>query len=255
MYISRDIFALFQSKGGYYTMCGITGYTGINQAGPILLEGLRRLEYRAETENGSAPASSIKMLKATGKVSHLVEKFEAEPDFKGVCGIGHTRWATHGIPSDTNAHPHLSADGKFAVVHNGIIENFAEIRAELQKYGIEFKSETDTEVIVQLLAYNYKGNFKKALMKTIARLTGSYAIGVISDEYPGTIFAAKQASPLIIGVGIGENYFASDITALVSNTKNVIDLDDGEVAEITPDEVRVFDHTGKEIDKEIRHRL
>ena len=268
-------------------MCGITGYTGINQAGPILLEGLRRLEYRGydsagiaiqsmsqkdvktteinktETNNSETGKSDnntyenkacvLKMLKATGKVSHLVEKFEAEPDFKGVCGIGHTRWATHGIPSDTNAHPHLSADGKFAVVHNGIIENFTEIRTELQKYGIEFKSETDTEVIVQLLAYNYKGNFKKALMKTIARLTGSYAIGVISDEYPGTIFAAKQASPLIIGVGIGENYFASDITALVSNTKNVIDLDDGEVAEITPDEVKVFDHTGKEIDKEIRH--
>ncbi len=237
-------------------MCGITGYTGVNQAGPILLEGLRRLEYRGYDSAGIAIQGedcTLKMLKATGKVSHLVDKFEAEPDFRGVCGIGHTRWATHGIPSDTNAHPHLSADGKFAVVHNGIIENFAEIRAELQKYGIEFKSETDTEVIVQLLAYNYNGNFKKALMKTIARLTGSYAIGVISDEYPGTIFAAKQASPLIIGVGIGENYFASDITALVSNTKNVIDLDDGEVAEITPDDVKVFDHAGKEIDKEIRH--
>ena len=261
-------------------MCGITGYTGLNQAGPILLEGLRRLEYRGYDSAGIAIQSnedtneatgsaaddrswndesdkngkcSIKMLKATGKVSHLADRFKQEPDFKGICGIGHTRWATHGIPSDTNAHPHLSADGKFAVVHNGIIENFAEIRAELQKYGIEFKSETDTEVIVQLLAYNYKGNFKKALMKTIARLTGSYAIGVISDEHPGTIFAAKQASPLIIGVGIGENYFASDITALVSNTKNVIDLDDGEVAEITPEEVKVFDHSGKEIEKEIRH--
>ena len=146
-------------------MCGITGYTGVNQAGHILLEGLKRLEYRGYDSAGIAVQgdNEIKMLKATGKVSHLVDKFEAEPDFKGVCGIGHTRWATHGIPSDTNAHPHLSADGKFAVVHNGIIENFAEIRAELQKYGIEFKSETDTEVIVQLLAYNYKGNFKRLL--------------------------------------------------------------------------------------------
>ena len=241
-------------------MCGITGYTGVNQAGPILLEGLKRLEYRGYDSAGIAIQSrneaddmySIKMLKATGKVSHLVDKFEAEPDFKGVCGIGHTRWATHGVPSDTNAHPHLSADGKFAVVHNGIIENFAEIRSELQKYGIEFKSETDTEVIVQLLAYNYNGNFKKALMKTISRLTGSYAIGVISAEHPGTIFAAKLSSPLLIGVGIGENYFASDITALVSNTKNVIDMDDGEVAEITPDEVKVYDHAGNEIKKEIR---
>ena len=246
-------------------MCGITGYTGFNQAGPILLEGLRRLEYRGYDSAGIAvqsanddaqegdSACSIKMLKAIGKVSHLADKFEAEPDFKGVCGIGHTRWTTHGVPSDTNAHPHLSADGKFAVVHNGIIENFAEIRTELQKYGIEFKSETDTEVIVQLLAYNYKGNFKMALMKTIARLEGSYAIGVISADNPGTILAARLSSPLIIGLGIGENYFASDITALVSNTKNVIDMDDGEVAEITPDEVKVFDHAGREVNKEIRH--
>ena len=236
-------------------MCGITGYTGFNQAGPILLDGLKRLEYRGYDSAGIAVQGDdgIKMLKATGKVSHLEEKFNAEQDFKGICGIGHTRWATHGIPSDTNAHPHISADGKFAVVHNGIIENFAEIRAELQKYGIEFKSETDTEVIVQLLAYNYKGNFKMALMKTIARLEGSYAIGVISADNPGTILAARLSSPLIIGVGIGENYFASDITALVSNTKNVIDMDDGEVAEITPDEVKIFDHAGREINKEIRH--
>ncbi len=236
-------------------MCGITGYTGVNQAGPILLDGLKRLEYRGYDSAGIAVCGDegIKMLKATGKVSHLVEKYNETPDFLGVCGIGHTRWATHGIPNDKNAHPHLSADGKFAVVHNGIIENFAEIRSELQKYGIEFKSETDTEVIVQLLAYNYNGNFKLALMKTIARLEGSYAIGVISADHPGTIYAAKLSSPLIIGLGIGENFFASDITALVNNTKNVIDMDDGEVAEITPDGVKFFDHAGREINKDIRH--
>ena len=236
-------------------MCGITGYTGFNQAGPILLDGLKRLEYRGYDSAGIAVQGDdgIMMLKATGKVSHLVDKFNASPDFKGVCGIGHTRWATHGIPSDTNAHPHLSADGKFAVVHNGIIENFAEIRAELEKHGIEFKSETDTEVIVQLLAYNYKGNFKMALMKTIAKLEGSYAIGVIAADHPGTIFCARLSSPLIIGLGLEENYFASDITALVSNTKDVIDMDDGEVAELTPEGVKVYDHSGREINKAVRH--
>lgn len=234
-------------------MCGIVGYIGNSDASPVLLEGLKRLEYRGYDSAGIAVQyeNEIKMIKASGKVAELEKKLSETP-LLGFSGIGHTRWATHGAPSDTNAHPHMSQDGKFAIVHNGIIENFSELRAELEEKGIEFLSETDTEVIVQLLGYYYDGDVKKALMKTVSRLEGSYALGVICCDKPGSIYAVRVSSPLIVGLGTDENFFASDITALVSHTKNVMDLDDGEFAEITKDDVSVFDFHGKPIEKAVR---
>ena len=236
-------------------MCGITGYTGNRNASPILLDGLKRLEYRGYDSAGIAVVDNgkIRLSKTSGRVEKLADKIKAEGDFGGMCGIGHTRWATHGVPNESNAHPHLSMGGIFAVVHNGIIENFAEIRQELEEEGICFASETDTEVIVQLLEYYYEGDVKEALFRTLSKLTGSYAIGVICSEQPNTVYAAKAASPLIIGVGMGENFFASDITAIIRHTKDVIDLNDGEVAEITPDKVYVTDTHGQELQTRTRH--
>ena len=237
-------------------MCGIIGFTGTAQAAPILLSGLKRLEYRGYDSAGIAVQcgeDEIRMLKATGKVDTLIERYNSEGEMNGVCGIGHTRWATHGAPSDINAHPHMSMDGLFAIVHNGIIENYAQIRKELIAEGVKFLSETDTEVIVQLLMKYYDGNFQNTVLKTLSRLEGSYAVGIMCRDYPGVLYTAREASPLIIGLGAGENFFASDITALVSHTKNVIDLDDGELAEITADSVKIFDHAGKPLEKPVRH--
>ena len=236
-------------------MCGIVGYTGRSQAAPILLDGLKHLEYRGYDSAGIAVLNEeqIAMTKTSGKVDNLIARVRESGGMPGVSGIGHTRWATHGVPNDINAHPHMSADGKFAVVHNGIIENFAALRTELERKGVEFLSETDTEVIVQLLDDYYDGDIREALMRTVSRLEGSYAIGVLSVDAPGTLYAARVASPLIIGIGAGENHFASDITALIGHTKDVIDLDDGEFAEIRPEGVRIFDHAGREIKKPERH--
>lgn len=236
-------------------MCGIIGYVGTEEAKPLILDGLKKLEYRGYDSAGIAVGntSGLHMIKTIGKVDNLIEKANADDELFGTYGIGHTRWATHGTPSDVNAHPHMSYDNKFAIVHNGIIENFTVLRDELKKKGIEFLSDTDTEVIVQLLGYYYNGDIKKALIKTIQRLEGSYAIGVLCKDCPDVVYTAKLSSPLIIGLGAGENYFASDITALVSHTKNVIDLEDGELAEIRPDKVTVFNHSCKEIQKDERH--
>jgi len=236
-------------------MCGIVGFTGRSQAAPILLDGLKHLEYRGYDSAGIAiPGNAgIAMIKTSGKVDALIEKVREAGGLPGTSGIGHTRWATHGAPSDQNAHPHMSEDGRFAIVHNGIIENYAALREELVREGVSFRSETDTEVIVQLLGRYYGGDVKQALMKTVARLEGSYALGVICSDSPGTLYAARAASPLIIGVGAGENHFASDITALIGHTKDVIDLDDGEFAEIRPDGVTVFDHAGRVLQKPERH--
>ena len=235
-------------------MCGIIGFSGKTDAKSIILDGLKRLEYRGYDSAGIAlqKGNTINMVKTTGKVDNLVKIAESNKNLVGNCGIGHTRWATHGVPSDVNAHPHMSSDGKFAIVHNGIIENHAEIKKSLIDKGIKFLSETDTEVIVQLLDYYYDGDIKKTLAKISSMLEGSYALGVLCADFPGSIFAAKVSSPLIIGIGAGENYFASDITAFISHTKNVIDLDDGEFAEITADKVTVFDHNLRDIKKEER---
>ena len=234
-------------------MCGIVGYTGTQDAGPLLLEGLKRLEYRGYDSAGIAVQSGgvIRAAKASGHLRNLCEQTHDGADLPGVCGIGHTRWATHGAPTVTNAHPHLSDDGVFAVVHNGIIENYAELREELQGRGFVFHSETDTEVVVHLLDYYYKGDLKAAVMKTVSRLSGSYALGVVCADHPGELIAVKSASPLILGVGVGESFFASDVTALVSHTRNVIYLEDGEFASLTPERITVFDCAGREINKTI----
>ena len=234
-------------------MCGIVGYTGVQGASPILLEGLKKLEYRGYDSAGIALVNNneITISKVTGRIANLCEKTNDGKDCTGTCGIGHTRWATHGAPSDTNAHPHLSNDGRFAIVHNGIIENYISLHDELVAKGYNFESETDTEVIVHLLEMYYKGDIKKAIIKTIGRLNGSYALGVVCTDEPDRLYVAREASPLILGVGVGENFFASDVTALVSYTRNAIYLEDGEFAEITPNEINVFDCTLKTIDKKI----
>ena len=233
-------------------MCGIVGFTGARQAGPILLEGLRRLEYRGYDSAGVAvqdDGGQIRAVKASGRLEHLCTMTREGAAVPGTCGIGHTRWATHGAPTTMNAHPHLSNDGRFAIVHNGIIENYAELREELKARGFVFHSETDTEVVVHLLDMYYDGDLKKAVIRTTARLEGSYSLGVLCAEKPGELIAVKCASPLVLGVGAGENFFASDITALLPYTRTVVELEDGEFADLTPEGMHFFESAGKEIQK------
>ena len=234
-------------------MCGIVGFTGNQNAAPILLDGLKKLEYRGYDSAGIAVLGEggIRMVKASGRIQNLVDKTRDGADLPGFAGIGHTRWATHGEPTDVNAHPHMSYDDKFAIVHNGIIENYAQLREELMAKGVVFKSETDTEVIAHLLSQNYHGDLKKAVLKTVARLEGAYALGVLCAEEKGRLIATRHAAPLIVGVGIGENYFASDVTALVAYTKNIIDLEDGEIADLTPDAITVYDGLGRPVEKPV----
>ena len=234
-------------------MCGIVGYTGTQNAAPVLLDGLKKLEYRGYDSAGIAVLNngSIAISKVTGRIANLCEKTEDGALLPGFTGIGHTRWATHGAPTDTNAHPHTSNDGRFAVVHNGIIENYLELRQELMGKGYHFESETDTEVVVHLVEMYYRGDLKRAVMKASSRLNGSYALGILCADEPEKIFVVREASPLILGVGIGENFFASDVTALVAHTRNAIYLEDGEFAELTPDGIQVFDCAGKPVQKQI----
>ena len=234
-------------------MCGIVGYTGTQEAAPILLEGLKKLEYRGYDSAGIAVLNDnvIAVHKVTGRIDNLCKKTADGKTCPGTAGIGHTRWATHGAPTDTNAHPHMSNDGKFAVVHNGIIENYIALREELIQKGYRFESQTDTEVVVHLIEMYYDGDMKKAVIKTTARLQGSYALGVVCTDEPEKVYVVRESSPLIIGVGVGENYFASDVTALVSYTRNAIYLDDGEFAEITPDSITVFNPAGQPVEKKI----
>ncbi|MCQ2506540.1 MAG: glutamine--fructose-6-phosphate transaminase (isomerizing) [Lachnospiraceae bacterium] len=234
-------------------MCGIVGYIGNQSAAPILLDGLKKLEYRGYDSAGIAVMNNrtISVNKVSGRIANLCEKTNDGKNVKGCIGIGHTRWATHGAPTDINAHPHLSNDGRFAVVHNGIIENYIDLREKLIENGYHFESQTDTEVIVHLIEKYYDGDLKKAVLKVASKLEGSYAIGVVCADEPDKIVAVREYSPLLIGVGIDENFFASDVTALVSHTRNVIYLEDGEFAEITKDEVSVFDSTGKKVEKTV----
>ena len=231
-------------------MCGIIGFTGGREAAPVLLEGLKALEYRGYDSAGLAVMgeAGLELAKTGGRIEALCEKTHGGADLPGYSGIGHTRWATHGAPTDLNAHPHVSNNGKFAVVHNGIIENYSALREELTARGCVFLSETDTEVVVHLLETCYTGDIKQALMRTAARLEGSYALGILCTDAPGKLYALREASPLILGLGAGENYFASDVTALVAHTRNAVFLEDGQFAELTAEGVTVFDGAGRPID-------
>ena len=213
-------------------MCGIIGYIGRSEATGILIKGLKGLEYRGYDSGGIGVLNNdkITVVKAAGEIKNLEKKI-LSMDVHGNLGIGHTRWATHGAANETNAHPHVSKH--FAVVHNGIIENYREIRESLEMSGFSFESETDTEVIPKLLELNYTGSVEEAIKKTLPLLKGSYALGIVCSESPDTLYCAKNGSPLIIGVGDDENYISSDINPLLGKTNRAIYLDDGETASIT----------------------
>ena len=223
-------------------MCGITGYNGNKVAKNILIDGLKTLEYRGYDSSGIALINDgeISLLKSEGKLENLIHKAEKINNISSV-GIGHTRWATHGKPDETNAHPHSSQDGMFTVVHNGIIENFQIIRTALEEKGIKFISDTDTEVIPQLLSYHYNGDILEAMSKTFLSLEGSFAVAVLCRDYPNKIFAAKKSSPLVVGKGENENLIASDISAFLEYGKEVAFLEDNEFAEISKDEIIFYD--------------
>ena len=201
-----------------------------------MLDGLERLEYRGYDSAGIAvlDGGALKIEKTTERIKNLMDKTDNGKNVGGTIGIGHTRWATHGVPSFNNAHPHTSADGKFAVVHNGIIENYIQLREELKSDGVEFVSETDTEVVPQLLSKYYEGDFFAAVAKTVSRLEGSYALGILCADCPDTLIAVRKFSPLIIGLSKEANFIASDVTAIVSHTKDIMYIEDGEIAVLTP---------------------
>ena len=231
-------------------MCGIIGYAGGKQAQDILVKGLNRLEYRGYDSSGIAVSdgNDISCVKSLGKISELRKKLEAG-GLVGTVGIGHTRWATHGKPSDVNSHPHFSSDRMFAVVHNGIIENFEKLRSELIESGIKFASETDSEVIAQLLAFYYDGDVLAAIRETEKRLIGSYAVGILCKDEPNVLYALKKDNPLVIGLGKNENFIASDYAAALEYTHDFVRLDDGETARITARSVTFFDQNGKPAEK------
>lgn len=233
-------------------MCGIVGYTGCMQAAPVLLDGLEKLEYRGYDSAGVAiiDDSAINVVKCMGRLSVLREKCGGTALSGGV-GIGHTRWATHGKPSDINSHPHISQNGRIAIVHNGIIENFAQLKEMLANRGRVFASETDTEVAAQLIDYYYDGDILDAVARAARELEGSYAIGVLCADEPETVVAVKNHAPLIVAYGEGENYFASDVVALISQTKKVSYLDDGEIAVVTSDGIEVYSPFLDKVEKEI----
>ena len=232
-------------------MCGIIGYTGGKQASPILIKGLERLEYRGYDSSGIAvlDGTNIGIIKTRGKVEALKKKTDGGNKPHGTVGIGHTRWATHGVPSDVHSHPHLSQDGRFAVVHNGIIENYAEIKSDLESKGVVFASDTDSEVIAQLAAYLYNGNMTDTVRAVCERLVGSYAVGIISTEAPDTVYAMRKDNPLVIGLGKNENFIASDIAAALEHTHEFVQLGDGEFARLTSHTATFFDRDGNRIEK------
>jgi len=234
-------------------MCGIVGYIGDKEALPILIESLKKLEYRGYDSVGIAiiPKNKIIVKKCKGKIKNLEKLLGSKDISESHIGISHNRWATHGSPTNMNAHPHQDCSGNIAVVHNGIIENFNELKKQLIEEGHKFKSQTDTEVISHLVEKYYKGDLKDAVLQTLKNLKGSFALGVISKDEPERIIAARKESPLILGIGEGENFIASDVPAILKYTKKVIYLDDDEIAVLTKDNVAIFDSDGNQRRKNI----
>ncbi len=228
-------------------MCGIIGFVGKNvEAAPILLDGLERMEYRGYDSAGIAVRSEergLQVCKSKGRLKALRELCRDGAELHGSLGIGHTRWATHGEPNDINAHPHVSANGKVALVHNGIIENYQEIKENLLRQGVKFTSETDSEVVAQLLEFHYQecGSMLEAVGRVLRRLEGSYALGIICADYPNALIAARKESPLILGFSPEGNFIASDVTAVIKHTRDVVYLEDGEIAVLTAEAVDYFD--------------
>ena len=236
-------------------MCGIVGYIGFEDASEFMLDGLSKLEYRGYDSAGIAVLGAnnvIKVQKKVGRLANLQAIVKEDPN-PGHVGIGHTRWATHGRPSDMNAHPHTDAKGLFAVVHNGIVENYLPIKEELIKKGYEFKSETDTEVVAHLLADLYDGDFEGTVRRVLQRIEGSYSLVILCADDPSRIICSKKDNPLVIGLGKGENFIASDILAIINHTRDTYILNDGEVAVVTKDSVRVSDLEGNLINKKVYH--
>ena len=234
-------------------MCGIVGYIGGDQAAPILLSGLQKLEYRGYDSAGVAVYNDggLRVVKSKGRLSVLEGILEGGVTLPGTVGIGHTRWATHGAPSDINSHPQVSDGGKFAVVHNGIIENYLYLKNHLIRRGVEFVSETDTEVVAQMLEHYYQGDVLEAIRKVISKVEGCYALGIICADCPEKLFAVRKDSPLIIGVGEGENYIASDVPAILSRTRDIYRLKDQEIAVLTREGVAFYDQELEPITKEM----
>jgi len=234
-------------------VCGIMGYVGPRQAAPLLLDGLQRLEYRGYDSAGVAVANGpISVRKAEGKIDRLAALLQKEM-IEGSVGIGHTRWATHGAPSDRNAHPHADSSGKFVVVHNGIIENFAQLRSELGSKGHEFTSDTDTEILAHLIARRYDGDLVSAVRSAVASAEGAYALAAISEHEPDKIVAVRRISPLVVGLGDGETFLASDILAVLHHTRDFLIVEDDEMVVVTEDGATIESISGSEIDRPVMH--
>ena len=237
-------------------MCGIVGFIGREQAAPILLEGLSRLEYRGYDSAGLAVydrEKGLQVVKAKGRLQVLRNLTDGGAKVPGTMGLGHTRWATHGAPNDENAHPQVSQSGRIAVVHNGIIENYGELKSFLEAKGVVFTSETDTEVVAQLLEFYYAGDLLDAVFKVLHRIEGAYALGIVCADEPDKLIAVRKDSPLILGYGEGFQMLASDVTAVIQYTREVCYLDDGDVAVLTPGGVQVYDSLGQPEEKERSH--
>lgn len=235
-------------------MCGIIGFAGRGQAAPVLLDGLERMEYRGYDSAGIAVRSEtagLQVRKTKGRLRALADLVHDGADLEGTLGIGHTRWATHGEPNDVNAHPHISENGQIALVHNGIIENYLEIKESLQRQGVAFASETDSEVVAQLLEHHYNEchNMLEAVGRVLRRIRGSYAFGIICSDHPNALIAARKDSPLILGFGEDGNYIASDVTAIMKHTRDVVYMEDGEIAVVTPEYIDIFDDEMNPLEK------
>ena len=233
-------------------MCGIVGYIGQNEAAPVLIKGLKKLEYRGYDSAGIAVfGDGIHVVKTKGRLADLDAKVQEMGGVEGQVGIGHTRWATHGAPSDVNSHPHTSMNGRISVVHNGIIENYLQLKAELEEKGYVFASETDTEVVAQLFDYYYDGDMVDTLIRVIGRIRGSYALGILCSEKPDEIVAVRKDSPMLVGIGKNENFIASDIPALLEYTKDYYLLNDNEIVVLKKDGITILDLDKNEIKKDI----